>query len=107
MQDAFKLTRPRERGTDMARRLLTKLTRAMTAQWPSEEVHFHGGANGAYVCDDPRCVSPHLDIDNAWRPKDRPEGPSTSAGTASHTLREPAMSSPRSCRRRGDDRFRE
>ena len=44
----------------MARRLLSKLRSAFSSQWP-DEVHFHGGANGAYVCDDPRCVSPHLD----------------------------------------------
>jgi len=46
----------------MARRLLSKLSTALS-QWPGDRVHFHGGANGAYVCEDPRCVSPHLDIE--------------------------------------------
>jgi hypothetical protein len=48
----------------MTRRLLTKLSSALTSQWP-DAVHFHGGANGAYVCDDPHCVSPHLDVERA------------------------------------------
>jgi hypothetical protein len=45
----------------MALRLLSKLSSAFSSQWPGDGVHFHGGANGAYVCDDARCVSPHLD----------------------------------------------
>jgi hypothetical protein len=51
-----------EKETDMARHLLSKLTRALTAEWTPDPVHFHGGAHGRpYVCDDPRCVSPGLD----------------------------------------------
>lgn len=46
----------------MARRLLSALTSALTTNWIDRDVHFHGGANGAYVCDDPHCVSPHLDV---------------------------------------------
>jgi hypothetical protein len=64
MQDACKLHRTRAQGIDMTRRLLTKLSSALTSQWP-DAVHFHGGANGAYVCDDPHCVSPHLDVERA------------------------------------------
>jgi hypothetical protein len=48
----------------MARRFLSKLTRALTAEWtPDSGVHFHGGAHGRpYPCHDPRCTSPGLDI---------------------------------------------
>ena len=45
----------------MSRRLLNAISSALTTHGTDEKVHFHGGANGAYVCDDPRCVSPHLD----------------------------------------------
>ena len=45
----------------MARRLLNALSSALTTHGTDEKVHVHGGANGAYVCDDPHCVSPHLD----------------------------------------------
>jgi hypothetical protein len=47
----------------MARRFLSKLTSALTAEWtPGRGTHFHGGAHGRpYVCDDPNCVSPGLD----------------------------------------------
>ena len=44
----------------MTRRLLSTIANALTPQ-PDESVHFHGGANGAYPCHDPRCVSPSLD----------------------------------------------
>ena len=47
----------------MARRLLSAVTSALTSQWTAPGVHFHGGANGPYVCEDPRCVSPGLDPD--------------------------------------------
>ena len=47
----------------MASRIVA-FVRALTANWPVDAhgVHFHGGANGPYVCDDPRCTSPHLDV---------------------------------------------
>ena len=47
----------------MARRIAA-LMRALTASWPpaTDGVHFHGGAAGPYVCEDPRCTSPHLDV---------------------------------------------
>jgi hypothetical protein len=48
--------------TGMARRLRS-IARALSANLnPAERgVHFHGGLQGAYVCDDPRCTSPALD----------------------------------------------
>ena len=51
----------------MARRLLSKLTRSLTAEWaPDSGVHFHGGAHGRpYPCHDPRCTSPGLDVTRA------------------------------------------
>jgi hypothetical protein len=63
MQDAFKLLCTRTQGIDMARRLLSAITRALTPGWTETPVHFHGGANGPYVCGDPHCVSPGLDVD--------------------------------------------
>jgi hypothetical protein len=47
----------------MARRIAAFM-RALTANWPPamDGVHFHGGANGPYVCDNVRCTSPHLEI---------------------------------------------
>ena len=69
MQDAFKLLflpSLTERNR-MTRRLLTAISRTLTSQWPDADakVHFHGGASGPYVCGDPRCVSPGLDLENA------------------------------------------
>jgi hypothetical protein len=49
----------------MTRRLLAAISNTLTSQWDEKPVHFHGGANGAYVCDDPRCVSPGLDPDRS------------------------------------------
>ena len=51
----------------MARRLLSKLTRTLTAEWtPDAGAHFHGGAHGRpYPCHDPRCTSPGLDVREA------------------------------------------
>ena len=51
----------------MARRLISKLTRTLTAEWtPDSGVHFHGGAHGRpYPCHDPRCTSPGLDVTRA------------------------------------------
>jgi hypothetical protein len=50
----------------MAHRLLA-IARALSANLnPAERgVHFHGGLQGAYVCDDPRCTSPALDARDA------------------------------------------
>jgi hypothetical protein len=50
----------------MARRLLA-IARALGANLnPAERgVHFHGGLQGPYVCDDPRCTSPALDARDA------------------------------------------
>jgi hypothetical protein len=43
----------------MARRLAS-IARALTTQWTEPDHHFHGGAQGAYVCHDPKCTSPRL-----------------------------------------------
>jgi hypothetical protein len=44
----------------MTRRIITAL-RAL-APSADHDVHFHGGASGPYVCEDPRCTSPGLDV---------------------------------------------
>jgi hypothetical protein len=49
----------------MARRLATRLARALTTQWTDPGYHFHGGPQGAYVCHDSRCTSPGLDARDA------------------------------------------
>jgi hypothetical protein len=48
-------------------RLARRLVRALGANLnPAERgVHFHGGLQGAYVCEDPRCTSPALDARDA------------------------------------------
>jgi len=48
----------------MARRIVSRITRALTREWaPTREgVHFHAGTAGPYPCYDPRCASPHLDV---------------------------------------------
>jgi hypothetical protein len=46
----------------MTRRIVTALARALTPSSASHDVHFHGGASGPYVCEDPRCTSPGLDV---------------------------------------------
>jgi hypothetical protein len=48
----------------MARRLAS-LARALTTQWTDPGYHFHGGAQGAYVCHDATCTSPRLDARDA------------------------------------------
>jgi hypothetical protein len=55
---------PNERPADMARRIVTTITRALTRNWtPTPEgVHFHAGTAGPYPCHDARCTSPHLDV---------------------------------------------
>jgi hypothetical protein len=49
----------------MARRIAA-IVRALTANWSPalNDVHFHGGATGPYVCEDPRCTSPHLSLES-------------------------------------------
>ena len=55
---------PPEGDPQLGRRLHSKRTRALTAEWtPDAGVHFHGGAHGPYPCHDPRCTSPGLDLD--------------------------------------------
>ena len=45
----------------MTSRIITAL-RALTPSSTHHDVHFHGGASGPYVCEDPRCTSPGLDV---------------------------------------------
>ncbi len=43
------------------RNAIKKLTGALSANLtPPDGVHFHAGPAGAYVCGDPKCVSPGL-----------------------------------------------
>jgi len=48
-------------------RRLRAIARALSATVnPAERgVHFHGGLQGAHVCDNPRCISPALDARDA------------------------------------------
>jgi hypothetical protein len=50
--------------THLIHRLLTTVARALSADHPDRErVHFHAGDGGRpYVCGDPRCSSPRLDV---------------------------------------------
>ena len=49
----------------MLKRLATAL-RALVPDTSTPDVHFHAGASGRpYVCDDARCTSPHLRVDDA------------------------------------------
>ena len=40
-------------------RIVAAITRALSVD-TTEQVHFHSGANGPYVCENPRCTSPGL-----------------------------------------------
>lgn len=44
--------------------MIKRITRALASNLnPVEDgVHFHGGPQGAYVCENARCVSPSLDV---------------------------------------------
>ena len=41
-------------------RIFAAITRALREDVTNEKVHFHGGADGPYVCENPRCTSPGL-----------------------------------------------
>jgi hypothetical protein len=41
-------------------RIFAAITRALREDTPDEQVHFHGGSHGPYVCENPRCTSPGL-----------------------------------------------
>lgn len=48
---------------DMARRIVAAVVRALQERPAEDPVHFHAGTAGRpYVCHDPHCVSPHLDV---------------------------------------------
>ena len=42
-------------------RILAAITRALSANLNPDDVHFHAGPAGPYVCENPRCTSPSLD----------------------------------------------
>jgi hypothetical protein len=43
-------------------RIVAAITRALRDDSPvTENVHFHNGSTGTYVCENPRCTSPGLD----------------------------------------------
>jgi hypothetical protein len=47
----------------MARRIVAAVVRALHERPAEDPVHFHAGTAGRpYVCHDPHCVSPHLDV---------------------------------------------
>jgi hypothetical protein len=41
-------------------RLFAAISRALREDATTEKVHFHGGPDGPYVCENPRCTSPGL-----------------------------------------------
>ena len=42
-------------------RMIAAITRALREDTPTDTVHFHGGSEGPYVCENPGCTSPGLD----------------------------------------------
>ncbi len=42
-------------------RVVAAIARALREDTTTENVHFHGGSDGPYVCENPRCTSPALD----------------------------------------------
>jgi len=42
-------------------RIVAAISRALRVDTTTENVHFHGGSHGPYVCENPRCSSPGLD----------------------------------------------
>ena len=46
-------------------RLFAAITRALREETITENVHFHGGPTGPYVCENARCTSPGLDPEAA------------------------------------------
>lgn len=51
-----------EKGLHVAHRIVSSITRALGDRYTEDAVHFHAGADGPYVCDNPRCTSPGLDV---------------------------------------------
>jgi hypothetical protein len=48
------------------RRIATAIATMLRENPTRDEVHFHAGALGRpYVCEDPRCSSPHLVVSDA------------------------------------------
>ena len=46
----------------MTRRIAAALARALAPSTPGNDMHFHTGSHGPYVCENPRCTSPGLDV---------------------------------------------
>jgi hypothetical protein len=45
----------------MTRNIVASVARALRGD-THDTVHTHNGADGPYVCEDPRCTSPSLDV---------------------------------------------
>ena len=45
----------------MARNFVASVARVLRGD-DHDKVHTHHGADGPYVCEDPRCTSPSLDV---------------------------------------------
>jgi hypothetical protein len=41
--------------------IVAAVSRALRGDATPENVHFHAGPHGPYVCENPRCTSPGLD----------------------------------------------
>ena len=47
----------------MTRRIFASIARALRDEPTEDRVHFHSGEHGRpYVCGDPHCTSPSLDV---------------------------------------------
>jgi hypothetical protein len=47
----------------MLRRFTAMLANVVRDNWTPDDVHFHAGTlSRPYVCEDPRCTAPHLDV---------------------------------------------
>jgi hypothetical protein len=42
-------------------RIVAAISRALREDTTTENVHFHSGSHGPYVCENPRCSSPGFD----------------------------------------------
>ena len=42
-------------------RIVAAISRALREDTTTEQVHFHSGSDGPFVCENPRCSSPGLD----------------------------------------------
>jgi hypothetical protein len=53
-------------GLEMTSRIIAAIARGLGQDTREDKVHVHSGAYGRpYVCDDPHCTSPSLDVEGA------------------------------------------